>query len=149
MATDTERATLLMGPTPSEGSALSHAEANAPEGVYGHTHEASQANGRAHEHDPLCSAKHAAWTFLTNHAHVLLCISRNHHETLREVAECVGITERAVQRIVADLEAAGMLKRERQGRKNRYTVDPSRPLRHDLESHATIGDLMNMVLRDH
>jgi len=93
----------------------------------------------------LCEPKNSSWTFLTNHTHVLFCLAREHHETLREVAECVGITERAVQRIVADLEAAGIITRTREGRKNRYTVDINHPLRHDLESHKTVGDLMTLV----
>jgi DNA-binding MarR family transcriptional regulator len=87
------------------------------------------------------------WTFLTNHAHVLVCLSKEHHDTLREVAQCVGITERAVQRIVADLESAGIITRSRDGRRNTYKVDPSAALRHDLESHKTVGDLMEMVLK--
>ncbi|RYG73951.1 ArsR family transcriptional regulator [bacterium] len=89
-----------------------------------------------------------SWTFLTNHAHVLLCLSKEHHDTLREVAHCVGITERAVQRIVADLENAHIITRTRDGRRNTYKVNPDAALRHDLESHKTVGDLMKMVLRD-
>lgn len=96
----------------------------------------------------LCEQKNSSWTFLTNHTHVLFCLAREHHETLREVAECVGITERAVQRIVADLEQAGIITRTREGRKNRYTVDINHPLRHDLESHKTVGDLMALVLKN-
>lgn len=87
------------------------------------------------------------WTFLTNHAHVLVCLSKEHHDTLREVAQCVGITERAVQRIVADLENAGIITRSRDGRRNTYKVNPNVQLRHDLESHKTVGDLMEMVLK--
>ena len=87
------------------------------------------------------------WTFLTNHAHVLVCLSKEHHDTLREVAQCVGITERAVQRIVADLESAQIIQRTRDGRRNTYKVNPDAALRHDLESHKTVGDLMEMVLK--
>lgn len=87
----------------------------------------------------------AHWTFLTNHAHVLVCLSQGHHDTLREVANCVGITERAVQRIVADLESAGIITREKEGRRNTYQVNPDAHLRHDLEAHKTVGDLMEMV----
>lgn len=89
---------------------------------------------------------HPNWTFLTNHAHVLLCLSREHHDTLKEVAECVGITQRAVQRIVADLESAQIITRSREGRRNVYKVNQDVPLRHDLEAHKTVGDLMTMVL---
>ena len=63
------------------------------------------------------------WTFLTNHAQVLLCLADAPDIRLRDVAERVGITERAVQRIVADLSQAGYVKRDRVGRRNRYTVD--------------------------
>ncbi|HEX9996877.1 MAG TPA: winged helix-turn-helix domain-containing protein [Abditibacterium sp.] len=88
------------------------------------------------------------WTFLTNHAHVLVCLSKEHHDTLREVAQCVGITERAVQRIVADLEGAHIITRTREGRRNTYKVNPDAALRHDLEAHKTVGDLMQMVLKN-
>ncbi len=85
------------------------------------------------------------WTFLTNHAHVLICLADGRFETLREVSLRVGITERAVQRIVSDLEAGGVISRTRDGRRNRYEVNPSIALRHDLEAHKTVGDLMKMV----
>ena len=87
-----------------------------------------------------------SWTFLTNHAHVLICLSRQPDITLREVAVAVGITERAVQRIVRELEDAGVLRREREGRRNRYHVTGTQPLRHPLEAHRTIQDLLEMVL---
>ena len=64
---------------------------------------------------------------------------------MREVALSVGITERAVQRIVADLEASGTLKRIREGRQNRYEIDNDSPLRHSLESHRTVGDLLRAI----
>jgi DNA-binding Lrp family transcriptional regulator len=64
---------------------------------------------------------------------------------LREVAERVGITERAVQRIIADLEQGGFLHREKVGRQNRYSIRPDRPLRHSIEAHRTIGDLMKIL----
>ncbi len=91
------------------------------------------------------SKSEANWTFLTNHAHVLICLVDGRYETLREVSLRVGITERAVQRIVADLEAGGVIARMRDGRRNRYEVNSSIALRHDLEAHKTVGDLMNMV----
>lgn len=86
------------------------------------------------------------WTFLSNHGHVLVCLARDPEARLRDVAQAVGITERAVQKIVADLEAAGVLVRERTGRRNRYQLDYERPLRHPLESHRTVGSLLGMVL---
>lgn len=86
------------------------------------------------------------WTFLSNHAHVFLAIARDPEVRLRDVADLVGITERAVQRIVADLEAGGYLTRERTGRRNRYRLHPNLPLRHPIEQHRTVGDLVAMVL---
>jgi len=86
------------------------------------------------------------WTFLSNHAHVLLLIARDPAIKLRDVATQVGITERAVQRIVADLEAAAYLERERTGRRNHYRVHPELPLRHPIESHTAVGALLRLIL---
>jgi hypothetical protein len=86
------------------------------------------------------------WTFLSNHAHVLLCIAREPEIRLRDVAERVGITERAVQRIVADLEAGQYLERARSGRRNRYEVHPELSLRHPIEAHRDVGALLALVL---
>jgi DNA-binding MarR family transcriptional regulator len=82
------------------------------------------------------------WTFLTNHARVLLEIARDPDVRLRDVAATAHITERAAQGIVADLEAAGYLTRTRVGRRNRYRVDPSGRFRHSAESGYVIGDLL-------
>jgi hypothetical protein len=87
----------------------------------------------------------ASWTFLSNHGNVLLAVARNPDATLREVAAVVGITERAVQRIVADLEAGQYLKRIRTGRRNRYEVYPELPLRHPITAHRDIGSLIELV----
>ncbi len=86
------------------------------------------------------------WTFLSNHAHVLLCIAREPEIRLRDVAEQVGITERAVQRIVADLEAGQYLERSKSGRRNHYRLHPERPLRHPVEAHRDVGALLAFVL---
>lgn len=86
-----------------------------------------------------------SWTFLSNHSHVLVCLAANGDLTLREVAARVGVTERAVQRIVADLELAGALERTRDGRRNTYRIDTTVPLRHPLEAHCRIGNLLSMV----
>ncbi len=86
------------------------------------------------------------WTFLSNHAHVLLCIAREPEIRLRDVAERVGITERAVQRIVADLEADQYLERARSGRRNRYRLHPELPLRHPVVAHRDVGALLALVL---
>lgn len=87
----------------------------------------------------------ARWTFLTNHAHVLILLSKSPEMVLREVAVRVGITERAVQRIIADLERDGFLEREKVGRRNAYRISPDRSLRHPIESHRSIRDLIEMV----
>ncbi len=86
-----------------------------------------------------------SWTFFSNHAHVLLCLHRNPDSVLRQVALEVGITERAVQKIVAELEAANVLKRTRVGRCNRYTIRKNAKLRHPIESHRSVADLLEFV----
>ncbi len=90
----------------------------------------------------------ADWTFLTNHAHVLLCVARDPEVRLRDVAEDVGITERAAQRIVSDLEEAGYLERRREGRRNRYRLNPQMPLRHPLEHDHAIGEILQVLTAD-
>lgn len=87
----------------------------------------------------------SSWTFFTNHGHVLFCLARNPQETLREVAIKVGITERAVQRIVGELEEAGVLTRRRAGRRNHYTIDPDIRLRHPIEGKCRVADLIEVV----
>lgn len=87
------------------------------------------------------------WTFLTNHAHVLLCLARDPSVRLRDVAIEVGITERATQRIVADLAEGGYISRTRVGRRNRYELHPDLHLRHPLEHQKTIGKLLDLLDR--
>ena len=87
----------------------------------------------------------SCWTLLSNHGHVLVCLANDPHMRLRDVAEQVGITERAVQRIILDLEQAGMLVREREGRRNHYRINAQQPLRHPLEQHHTVGELIEAV----
>ena len=82
---------------------------------------------------------------MTNQSHVLLCIAENPDVRLREVADQVGITERATQRIVAELEEAGYVSHERIGRRNRYEVHPELPLRHPLEDHLEIGAILRVL----
>ncbi len=91
---------------------------------------------------PGAAGSTRGWTFLTNHAHVLLAISRDPTARLRDVAATVGVTERATQAIVADLEAEGYLQRTRVGRRNHYTVVPARHFRHPAEADRRIGDLL-------
>ena len=85
------------------------------------------------------------WTFLTNHAHVLLCLARDPEIRLRDVADKVGITERATQRIVADLQSEGYITTERIGRRNRYVVHSESPLRHPIEEHQAVGVLLQLL----
>ncbi|MFG0274453.1 MAG: helix-turn-helix transcriptional regulator [Phycisphaerales bacterium] len=85
------------------------------------------------------------WTFLTNHAHVLICLATDPDARLRDVADRVGITERAVQRIVQDLEEGGVITRSREGRRNRYRIHTRKALRHSVESHRRVADLLAMV----
>lgn len=87
------------------------------------------------------------WTFLTNHTHVLICLSETPEMRIRDLADAVGITERAVQRIVAELEQAGAITIHKEGRRNHYVVNTTLPLRHPVESHCQIGDILRMVAR--
>ncbi|MGB5702803.1 MAG: winged helix-turn-helix domain-containing protein [Polyangiales bacterium] len=86
-----------------------------------------------------------AWTFLSNHGHVLVCIARDSNIRVREIASSVGITERAVQRILGELEEAGVISRTRQGRRTHYEVNRRQPLRHPIESDHSVGELMQLV----
>jgi Uncharacterized membrane-associated protein/domain len=84
------------------------------------------------------------WTFLTNHAHVLLALALDPDTRLRDVATVVGITERAVQGIVADLESAGYVARVRVGRRNRYELHPEGRFRHPAEADHRVGELLDL-----
>ena len=91
----------------------------------------------------------SSWTYLTNHSHVLICIAENPSARLRDLAQRVGITERAVQMIVQDLEQAGVVQKERTGRRNHYEIAPNHALRHPVEAHRTVRELLDLVVRDH
>ncbi len=93
--------------------------------------------------DPATNA--AAWTFFTNHAHVLISLADNPDLRIRDLAPLVGITERAVQRILRELAAEGFVEIEKVGRRNHYNVQPSAHLRHPVEAHATVGDLIRLI----
>ncbi|WP_371502938.1 MarR family transcriptional regulator [Kitasatospora sp. NBC_00374] len=88
------------------------------------------------------------WTFLTNHARVLSLIARDPDVRLRDVAAACHLTERAVQGIVADLEAEGYLTHTREGRRNRYRITPDTRLRHPAESDRTVASLLHLLLDD-
>lgn len=87
-----------------------------------------------------------SWTFLSNHAHVLVCLAADPNSRLRDIAAEVGITERRVNGILADLEGAGIVTVFKSGRRNSYKIDRRARLRHPLESHKTVGDLLKGVL---
>jgi len=126
-------------------SSLESGAASLPNAVPG-LPEASKVAASAPDGSARAAESAAArWTFLTNHSHVLILISRNPDAVLRQVAIRVGITERAVQRIIADLEEAGILEREKVGRQNRYRIIADQPLRHSIESHRTIADLLSLM----
>jgi predicted ArsR family transcriptional regulator len=86
------------------------------------------------------------FTFLTNHSHVLICLAKGGDMTLREVAMRVGITERAVLAIVKDLTLAKVLSVSKKGRRNVYRINPQIHLRHPVEQHKTVGDLLKSIL---
>jgi len=85
------------------------------------------------------------WRFVTNHTQVLLCISRDDEVRLRDIAERVGITERAAQRIVADLVEAGFVERKKLGRRNHYSIDRRAKMRHPAQVNQEIGDLLDLL----
>jgi DNA-binding MarR family transcriptional regulator len=84
------------------------------------------------------------WTFLTNHAHVIVWISSNPEARVRDIAANVGITERAAQSILRDLEQDGYVTKTRVGRRNSYTIHPELPFRHPMEAHHAVGDLLRL-----
>jgi predicted transcriptional regulator len=92
------------------------------------------------------SEPNGKWTFLSNHTHVLICIVKDPTVRMRDLADEVGITERAIQRIVADLRDAGYLSLERKGRRNHYLVHTQRPMRHPVESHCLVSELLDPIL---
>ena len=88
------------------------------------------------------------WTFVTNHTQVLLCIARDPDIRLRDIATRIGITERAAQRILADLVHAGYVDRQREGRRNRYTVNPDLRMRHPAQEGHDIGEMLDLLSRE-
>lgn len=90
-------------------------------------------------------APKAGWTFLTNHAHVLVCIARDPHARIRDLAEQVGITERAVLRIIVELEQEGYLTHTHEGRRNSYRVSGHLPLRHPIERSSKVSALLALA----
>jgi DNA-binding MarR family transcriptional regulator len=91
------------------------------------------------------SESSTSWTFLTNHTQVLLCIAENVDVRLRDVAEKVGVTERAAQRIVAELVEAGIIDRRRIGRRNHYLVNREAAMRHAAQADHQVGPLLDLL----
>lgn len=85
------------------------------------------------------------WTFLSNHSHVIICLAKDPEIRMRDMAVAVGITERAVIRIITELEEAGYIKKERVGRRNRYTILADKHLRHPLEAHHSIRGILALA----
>lgn len=94
----------------------------------------------------MLGVKNPDWTFFSNYAHVLVCLAENPEARLREVADRVGITERSAQRLITHLDEAGILTRVKHGRRNSYLIDTSVHLRHPIEEHCTVGELLRLIL---
>ena len=82
------------------------------------------------------------WTFLTNHGRVLAYLAKQPRATTREIAQEAGMTERAIQKVIYDLEAGGYIVRHREGRGNRYTIHPELPMKHRMEREHAVGNLL-------
>ncbi len=91
------------------------------------------------------SEARTGWTFLTNHAHVLIALTRDPLARVRDLALSVGITERAILQILSDLEAGGVIERLREGRRNTYRINKEVRLRHPLESNHRIDELLTLA----
>jgi DNA-binding IclR family transcriptional regulator len=94
---------------------------------------------------PSKDSRHRGWTYLTNHAMVLVCLSEDPYIRLLDIADRIGITDRAVQKILADLETDGAIERTKEGRCNHYTVNLSQELRHPVEGQGTVGHLLEQI----
>ncbi len=86
--------------------------------------------------------KKQEWTFLTNYGRVLAYLAKKPQVTTREIAQKVGVTERAIQKVIYELEKEGYIVRHRVGRSNRYTVHPELPMRHRMEREHAVGNLL-------
>ncbi|MEU3254161.1 helix-turn-helix domain-containing protein [Streptomyces sp. NPDC006997] len=91
---------------------------------------------------------HTGWTFLTNHARVLAAIADDHNARIRDIAAYCRLTERAVQKIISDLEQDGYLSHTREGRGNTYRIEPAKVLRHPAESGLTVAALLALLVQD-
>ena len=82
---------------------------------------------------------------MSNHAHVVIALAKDPESRIRDLADAVGVTERAVAQILHDLEAAGVVSRTRVGRRNVYAIERNAPLRHPVEAHRTVGDILRLA----
>ena len=92
--------------------------------------------------------KRVNWKFLTNHSHVLICVMRNPNLLVKEIAQRIGITERAAQSVLRDLEDSGYVEVRREGRRNRYKVHSELPLRHPLYEGHSIGEFLEILAKE-
>lgn len=90
--------------------------------------------------------KISSWTFFTNHTHVLVYLEMYGSSTIKELALAIGITERAVQNIIYDLEASKVVNKTKIGRKNKYKINKAIKLRHPLEKNCSIGDILKIIV---
>ena len=109
------------------------------------TRSTARSKARPTAEKKTAEAKEPTWTFLTNHTHVLLCLHEDPESPLREVAQRVGITERSAQRILSELEEGGFVMRDRVGLRNRYRFKTNLALRHPIEAHCKVADLISRV----
>lgn len=116
--------------------------------MYSSTFFAAREFGVAEDEKREAEGTRSSWTFLSNYAHVLVCLARDPDARLRDIAERVGITERSAFNIVDELERAGVVTRIREGRRNHYEIHRDVPLRHPLEDAKTVGGLLTMLLGD-
>ncbi|GAA2252111.1 transcriptional regulator [Streptomyces ruber] len=91
---------------------------------------------------------YVGWTFLTNHARVLASIADDHNARIRDIAARCRLTERAVQKIIADLEQEGYLSHTREGRSNTYRIEPGKVLRHPAEAGLSVASLLSLLAQD-
>jgi DNA-binding transcriptional ArsR family regulator len=110
------------------------------------TRNTSQVSKRRQSRKPADLPDVAGWMFFTNHTHVLLWLSEQSDARVKDIAAVVGVTERAVQRILSELEEAGFVTRQRVGRRNTYVVHANRPLRHPLEAHCTVEAVLDVIM---
>jgi len=94
---------------------------------------------------PTSPANSPKWTYLTNHFHIIVSLSRKPHSRIRDLSDQVGITQRAVQRILAELVEDKVLKIRKEGRRNSYTINRKKRLKHSLESKHNIGELLDIL----